>query len=99
MKLTLILLLACACWQVQGKGKTYDDLDDIIKHQAEGRISSRESHKSYQEPKGQGTKVDPTKVVHKAPKVDEESGHAMAVHAVTSNKTKVYTKYASSDPT
>ena len=92
MKLLAFLALSLLITQVDSKGKTYDDLDDIIKHQADGKIASRDTHRAYQEP--QGTKIDPTKVVHKHPTVQEES--ALIVQPTTvSNKTKVYTKYAS----
>lgn len=50
---------------VNAKGKTYDDLDEIIKNDAHGKIASRENHRSYQEPVGDGIKIDPTVVVRR----------------------------------
>ena len=94
MKFVLLLALALLIHQISSKGKTYDDLDDIIKHQADGKIARRDTHKAYQEP--QGTKIDPSKVVHKRPSVQEESALILPTAQTTvSNKTKVYTKYAS----
>ena len=105
-----LVIVALVPMLAMGKGKTYDDLDDIIKHQAEGKIAARTTHKAYQEPKGEGKKIDPNIVVHKHIAVSEESqsilptGYMMQPGykkggvplVVQANKTtRVYTKYAS----
>lgn len=58
------------------KGKTYDDLDDILRSKAEGKLAPRENHHSYQVPVGEGVKIDPKTVVHKH-KVEEERGQLL----------------------
>jgi hypothetical protein len=65
MKARIISTLIVVCLttyisEVSGRGKTYDDLDDIIKHTAEGKIESRANHHAYVAPTGQGAKIDPS---------------------------------------
>jgi hypothetical protein len=73
MKLYVCLIMAFSLLPyVECRGKTYDDLDDIIKHQAEGKIESRSSHQAYVAPTGDGAKIDPSMVVHKH-KVEESA--------------------------
>ena len=47
-----IFIVTSLLASVNSRGKTYDDLDDIIKHQADGRLASRDNHKAYQVPVG-----------------------------------------------
>jgi hypothetical protein len=59
---SIFLLLNNQC---EGRGKTYDDLEEIIKVDGEGKLASRQNHVKYQETLDQGSRIDPNKVVHK----------------------------------
>ncbi len=46
---------------VKARGKTYDDLDDILKKDG---LNSMKTHVVYQAPFDEGIHIDPNKVVH-----------------------------------
>lgn len=43
------------------RGKTYDDLDEILKHEG---LNSTKTHVVYTAPYDEGIHIDPSKVVH-----------------------------------
>ncbi|CDW85725.1 UNKNOWN [Stylonychia lemnae] len=89
--------------QIDARGKTYDDLDDILKHDG---LNSTKTHVAYKEPMDQGARIDPNKVVHIKPKVQEEKAVTSGIvipKAYTAsnpsarkstNQTQQYEKYA-----
>lgn len=52
------------------RGKTYDDLDEILK--SEG-LNSTKTHVAYKEPMDEGARIDPSKVIKaKKPQIQED---------------------------
>eukprot|EP00347_Sterkiella_histriomuscorum_P003981 403362201 len=100
----LLLLGLTSINQVQGKGKTYDDLDDILKHDG---LNSTKTHVAHQEAMESGAHIDPNKVVHRPPpQINEDravtSGVVIPKAYTSSNsasrksgsQTKTYEQYA-----
>ncbi len=58
----LIFFTVLLALKVSSKGKTYDDLDDILKNSAQSKLEERDSHHAYVKPQVPGT-VDKSKVV------------------------------------
>lgn len=98
----VLTLLALILSQIEAKGKTYDDLDDILKIQGDSKLTERSNHRAYVKPEEPG-KVDKSKVVH----VVRESKSSIATTGialskpqfsqVNSNETKVFRRVANKD--
>ena len=76
LSLTTCLLLI-VIEQVQSRGKTYDDLDDILRKDG---LNSTKTHHAYITPFDEGLHIDPSKVVH----VKQYQGQIQEEKAVTS---------------
>jgi len=94
--LTLTLIFCLLSPQVSLRGKTYDDLDDILKHEG---LNSTKTHIAYKEPLDEGAHIDPSKVVHMKPKIQEEkamtSGYVIPKgYSTNKSSNKTYEQYA-----
>lgn len=63
----VIIVLISLCYlvcEIESRGKTYDDLDEILKKEG---LNSTKTHVEHKEIIDQGSHIDPLKVVHKPP--------------------------------
>lgn len=102
LKLFALFTLLFQASYINAKGKTYDDLDDILKIQGDSKLPERSNHRAYVKPEELG-KVDKSKVVH----VVHEQKSSLATTGIAlskplngqinSNETKVYRRVANKD--
>lgn len=75
--LTALFSLSLIIHSAEGRGKTYDDLDEILKKEG---LNSTKTHVEHKEVIDQGSHIDPNKVVHKPPaQIAEEKAVTLGV--------------------